>query len=553
MLELARIAWNKSLKEFYYPPLNEPNFVFDYTKREGFYIDPSRQWQITMNLANAPPNFLEDEEYIKYFHAISMHEISHYVDIPYDGLTNAKLLKSAMKHVNQNFAPIVVNVFADLIIDYKLYKKYPDLMSWELEGTYNQMKQEYQDKLSSFSKFMFHAYEKMWGVEIEKDKDNFSDVVKQVNRVRDIILEDFWDESTWEDKVRLVAYHLRELCKDTFTFIGMGTKTLEGHQRRNGPGTGATLEVPEDVIELMDNPLENKNSDKLHDDNADELRQKAEEFARNTPFSEFGAPASQAGILKSGQQLATWYRGLAKHLIEIQIFEEKPGGQVPAYPETWRLGDPIEELDIVQTLLTSPLIIPNMTTRKWAYREGPGILIEEQIPDLLLVLDSSGSMDWNYTSQKHQGLYHTALVASFAALHHAAKKGVKFSVINFSGYAQTCNWTNDYERAEKVLLNYQGDGTVLPITEIKKQCGKAERPCLVFIITDFGINNWKASKKTMLELVDKGHKMVGFFIGSTNIPESKFGDLLNKVTFYPIRTENDLINLVIKEIKQFYS
>ena len=75
--ELAKIAWAKTLKEFYYPPLNEPNYVFDYTHLEGFYIDPGHRWQITMNLANTPL-FKDDEEYIDYFHIISLHEVSHY-------------------------------------------------------------------------------------------------------------------------------------------------------------------------------------------------------------------------------------------------------------------------------------------------------------------------------------------------------------------------------------------------------------------------------------------------------------------------------------------
>ena len=73
-----------------------------------------------MNLANAPL-FKDDQEYIDYFHAISLHEVSHYEIIPYDGLMHARLLKAAMKYVNQNFAPVVVNVFADLIIDTLLF------------------------------------------------------------------------------------------------------------------------------------------------------------------------------------------------------------------------------------------------------------------------------------------------------------------------------------------------------------------------------------------------------------------------------------------------
>jgi hypothetical protein len=550
IIELAKIAWAQTLKEFYFPPLNEPRYVFDYTHLEGFYIDPENKWQITMNLANTPV-FKEDQEYINYFYTISLHEVSHYQIIPYDGLIHAKLLRASLTQVNLNYAPIIVNLFADLIIDTKLYSKYPKMMTWEVKTTYEYIKSK--GPISDFSKFLFRAYEKMWKNDFLED-DSLKEIDILVDRVTKVVLKDFEDESTWEKKVTSISRYLKKLTEDTFALIGKNTKSDKGSEKRKSPG-GAYVEVPKDVLEIMDNPLESKNSDKLKEGNEDELRQKAEEFAKNTPFTEYGGPARQAGILIDGSPLSTWYRGLAKDLIQIKIFEEKPSGQLPVYPEVWRLGDRIEDLDIVQTLLNSPVIIPNLTTRKWAYKEGPGQLIEKQIPDLLIVLDSSGSMKWNYTSriERGRGPYHTALVAAFASLHYAAGKGSKFSIINFSNKADTCQWSSDFIRAENTLLRYQGGGTVLPIKEIAQQCSKAERKTLVFIITDFGIYNWSKSKKIMIDLAQKGHKIVGFFIGSNKIPKEKFKNLLDKVTFYGIRNPKDLINLVISEVKKYYS
>ncbi len=549
IIELAKIAWTKTLKEFYFPPLNEPNYVFDYTHLEGFYIDPDHRWQITMNLANTPL-FKDDNEYIDYFHIISLHEVSHYQIIPYDGLINAKLLRAAMMHVNQNFAPIIVNIFADLIIDTKLFQKYPNLIKWEMIVTYKHLKSK--GPISNLTKFLFRTYEKMWNKDI-LDDELLKEMDSLAERVSKTILKDFEDESTWEKKVALVAKYLNNLIQDTFTLIGNRGILDKNKEKRKSPG-GAFLEVPKDVLEVMDNPLENKNSDKLKEGNEDELRQKSEEFAKDVPYSEYGGPARQAGILIDGSALAAWYRGSAKNLIEIKIFEEKPGGQLPVYPEVWRIGDRIEELDIVQSLLNSPVMIPNITTRKWAYREGTGHLVEKQIPDLLIVLDSSGSMGWNYTSRSASGKgpYHTALIAAFASLHFAARKGAKFSIINFSNRADVCQWTSDYKKAEKVLLRYQGGGTFLPIKQIANQCEKADRNVLVFIITDFGIYNWSKAKKIMTDLAQKGHKIVGFFIGSKRIPKDKFKSLLDKVTFYGIGNVKDLIDLVITEVKKYY-
>ncbi|MFX0047708.1 MAG: hypothetical protein ACFE8G_06005 [Candidatus Hermodarchaeota archaeon] len=551
VIELAKTAWSRTLKDFFFPPLDVPNFIFDYSNLEGFYIDPKNKWKITMNLANTPI-FIYDQDYIKYFYAISLHEVSHYQIIPYDGLINAKLLKAAMLYVNEHFAPIIVNVFADFVIDVKLHKRDPDLVSWELTKTYASLLEKNKNKLSEFSKFLFRCYEILLDIKIA-ESEVFSSIENVASRVVNVVQKNFEDETLWEDKVSRIAYHLKTLLNNTFTLIGPRKAHGDGKANRKSEGRGGiNVEFPEDILEIMDNPLENKNRDKLKEDKDDELRQKAEEFARETPYSEFGAPAGQAGILIDGNPLATWYRGLAKDLIQIKIYEEKPGGQLPIFPEVWRIGDPLEELDIVQTVLNSPIIIPNITTRKWAIKIGEGYLIEKQIPDLLLVLDSSGSMKWNYIAKKANGVYHTALLASFAALHYAANKGVKFSVINFSNRADICDWTNNYQKAEQILLKYQGGGTQLPVKAIIEQCEKSEREVLIFIITDFGIYNWNSAKKLLLNLSNQGHKIVGFFIGTSKIPKEKFNVLLNKLTLYAIKNSKDLISLVVEEVRKYY-
>ena len=103
------------------------------------------------------------------------------------------------------------------------------------------------------------------------------------------------------------------------------------------------------------------------------------------------------------------------------------------------------------------------------------------------------------------------------------------------------------------MLRYQGGGTFLPLDSILTQCKKADKKVLVFLITDFGIYNWGKAKKTMLELSERGNKLVGFFIGASSIPKTKFKDLLDKVTFYGIKNVKDLINLVIEEVRKHYS
>lgn len=555
--DLAGIAWSKALEEYFFPPLSIPNFKFDYTRIEGFYIDISEQWQITMNLAQAPL-FIENNDYVRYFFVNAMHEIGHYDLIPYDGLINARLLSAAMKSVSYIFAPIVVNFFSDLIIDTKLHQKYPEDMLWEAQHTFNEIIGK-KKKIAPFAELIFRSYELLWNQKIDDNYD-FREVNDTAKRITKIIRKNFEDDSKWEEKTRKIAAILKPIVNDTFTLIGVGARSCtEGNTRRfSDDGKGNIIEMPEEIVQIMGNPLENRNSDRIKSNNEDAKNRKAEEFAKEKNFNEFGSPAVQAGILKNGEVLNTWYRGLAKDLISIKLYEKKPSGLMPAYPETWRIGDPLEELDVVQSLLNYPKLIPNITTKKWVSIEGPGIMQEKQLPDLMIVLDSSGSMNWSYSkriSKNSKSPYHIALVAAFAVLHYVAKKGCKFSVINFSGRADICDWTFDYIKAEKRLLKYQGSGTVLPIKSMKELAEKAEKNILIILVTDFGLYNWKPARKGMLEILNKGHKIVGFFISPSfrQDGDERFKELYDKgAIFYQISNVSDLIDLVIKEVKKNY-
>jgi len=174
--------------------------------------------------------------------------------------------------------------------------------------TFNHLSERTKNKLSEFSKFLFRAYEKLLNIKVA-NSDLFTSVESVAEKVVNVIKKNFEDETLWEKKVSKIAYHLRTLVNNTFTMVGAGARKGEGNTRRKTPGRSR---FPEDILEIMDNPLENKNLDKLKEDNDEELRQKAEEFARETSYSNFGAPAGQAGILIDGNPLATWYRGLAK-------------------------------------------------------------------------------------------------------------------------------------------------------------------------------------------------------------------------------------------------
>ncbi|MHC1592184.1 MAG: vWA domain-containing protein, partial [Candidatus Helarchaeales archaeon] len=274
-------------------------------------------------------------------------------------------------------------------------------------------------------------------------------------------------------------------------------------------------------------------------------------------FGDFGGPAVALGLVRQEQALAAWYRNRARGLIEVNIQVRKRTGQLPVAPAAWRLGDPVESLDLTLTLLNSPIIIPNITTRKWEFKYRTGLKPEKTYPDFLIVIDSSGSMNWypNRKGRVAKGEYDTALVAAFAAIHFAKLKGIKMAAINFSGTHESCKWTRDPGKVEEILLRYQGDGTVLPTREIVRVVGQNSNISLIFIISDAGLYGWYASINPLMDLIKKKHKIIFFLIGANkkDLKRKRFIEFMNKGgKIYPIKNVKDLINLVVTEIKEEY-
>ena len=253
--------------------------------------------------------------------------------------------------------------------------------------------------------------------------------------------------------------------------------------------------------------------------------------------------------------MALWYRGQTRNALAIQIFEKKPGGALPSYIIPWRLGDPLEDLDILQTLLVSPVVIPNMTTRKWMRIEGPGQTLFKALPDMMLVIDSSGSITWDVNQKKIEGPYHVALLAAFSAMQTALAHGCYVSAINFSSRVLHCDWTNQRDKIEHLLLSYQGSGTIMPLKVMRDSLRRVHRPALIMIISDLDLQNWEETYQTFMEILTQKHTLVAFFIGGDEryFQQPLFQNLLQAgARFYCINDLNDLLHLVISEVRKTY-
>ena len=242
-------------------------------------------------------------------------------------------------------------------------------------------------------------------------------------------------------------------------------------------------------------------------------------------------------------------------MLRIEVVEKKFSGSAPLTSQVWRLGDPIEELDIVQSLQAFPVLIPNKSTRKWLKVDSQGTEVSKSLPDMLIVIDSSGSMTWGMRSKSVSGSYHTALVSAFAAMEVALRKGSRIAVINFSDGSKSSKWSSTRQGAERVLLAYQGGGTVAPIKKIVQACEAADSQVMVLMITDAEIANWDKFIDSIRTLSSKGHKSFIFQIGGGfGKRKSKVQQALEDVgaNVFPIKSVKDLPGLVIREVREVF-
>ncbi len=560
--EAAIRAWIQALADFYHPPL--PDVLVEHKKQASsyFYIDTD-DWTVHLNTAGVPDH-LDMNETEPFLRSVCQHEIQHYLVCPYDAVTNGMMFAAARRHVSDATAMFVCNLFADLVVDSALLKRYPrlthDRITANISGTAMMVQSH-----SLLWTLIVSCYRAMWGfslppyVKVDERTHEAAEAIVAVTR------KHIDSESKWPRAVEAIAKIVAKWQPESEEpLAGCGGGSVSG-DASSVFDEGGVVRVPIDVDAVMGNPVEIRNGDMArrcmdggieHDIERDLERIAIEVERRGGNFKELEAVFLIAGIgSKTKDWLRFWYRAKVRGLLRIEVRDRKKVGELPLSQQTWRLGDPIEELDIVQSLQAFPILVPNMSTRRWLRTQTSAASDLESLPELLLVIDSSGSMTWSISSKRVSGPYHTALVSAFAAMDLVLRKGCRVAAINFSDGTRECDWSRERATVERVLLAYQGGGTQAPIKKMREKCDATKSNVMIIMVTDAEIANWDRFVKSITDLTKRGHKFFMFHIGS------QYYGLSNKAekalaragaTRIPIDTVEDLPGLVVREVRSEY-
>jgi hypothetical protein len=242
----------------------------------------------------------------------------------------------------------------------------------------------------------------------------------------------------------------------------------------------------------------------------DKIKEALIQFAQEATLDQFSQILSAAGLssLTEKEKQKIWFE--AQNTDIIPIIEQSPKGSNDnySYPTSWKLGDPLEEMDMMLSFSTSPVIIPGVTTKKWVQNPVYSAGSEKKDADLLLIIDTSGSMGAIADPKTN---LHQAVLAAYGIIKYFESRKNQIALIGFSDrISVNIDWTKDYDYVrEELLLNGSG-GTSFPINRIQAIIDSSKNPLVTVIITDGELQNTSQTIDYFKEYLTNGNKLFIF-------------------------------------------
>jgi len=248
--------------------------------------------------------------------------------------------------------------------------------------------------------------------------------------------------------------------------------------------------------------------------------------------------------------LRIWYRKRARNMFKKLLVNEKSKkyrvNEKKYTISTWKVDDPLDKLDIVLSAYSSPIIIPNITTKKHdqiiyhrkkinELRESPVMLVLDSSRSMSSITDKNLGEEQISSKRRSTGVlkyplgskFDISLIASFALVEYLLNKNCEISVVNFSGKSISKAWSKNRREIEDILMIYQGDGTVLPVKDILKLI-QDKQGVYIIIITDAEIHNKNETKKLLEILIRGNHKLIMFKIGRERGEQNEIAEIIKK-------------------------
>lgn len=509
-------------------PLPQIDFILpdsDDYKTGQYYISVDETWQIYLNFGLMPTSYKEFQEEVR---VLTRHEVGHYMCCPFDIITHFRMLKSIIDVFNKYYvrkfptlniiqlAGSLSNQAADIIVDTVNFNRnksetLKSEIAWIKKGA------GFQGMLRH-NKLMFLTKQTLWKESLELEETD-EELLVEVKT-----LSEKFEKGRIGDK----EYFLEKVEAYTHTFFRLFDQDIQEQQQGSSSGSGIEQSQngrPQQEQEQSDGQGQSQGSAQPQSSpskdsqqhggqfifqSPDKVQEALAEIAQETSMQMFSQILSTAGFssLSKKDKEKMWFEAQSADMIPID--EEAPIGSNDnySYPTTWKLGDPIEDIDMMLTFANSPVFIPGVTTKKWEQNSVFNYGTEKKQCDLLLVVDTSGSMG-NVADENSN--MHQAVLAAYGLVRYFESKQGQVALIGFSDrITADIEWTKNYDEVkEKLLISGRG-GTKFPIQKVQNEIENSKNTIVTVVITDGEIQNIQNSLDFFREYLNDGNKLYIF-------------------------------------------
>lgn len=538
-----------------------------------YYITIDKTWQIHLNFGKLPVSYKEFQDEVK---VLTRHEIEHYMCCPFDVITHLRMLKCIRNIYYREYSHLGVNIeyacgsianqAADIIVDTKNFYLHPQEtlqseINWIKKGTNIAI-------CPRHNKLMFLTKEAIWGCSLDI-QENDAELLKTVAQMAKKFKENgIDDKSSFISKTEgytraFFNLYIRDKKEGNVDQGGQQGQSGSSNQQQGGQQGQSGSGNQQQGGQLGQSDFSNQQQgqfsigpkDKSENGSAfvfadpDKIKEAIEALAHETELNEFVDLLGIAGLggLSCKDREKLWFTAQSSDIIPIEE-ETNTGNPINySYPNTWRIGDPIESLDLVLSYITSPILIPGITTKKWERITTESHGSEKKQRDLLLVVDTSGSMK---SVTREADNMHQAVLASFGILNYFESKKCKVALIEFSDSVRVdITWTVQYDEIREKLLTNGSGGTQFPIHRIQSTLEKSKNELVTVVITDGELGNLQEFVTYFKDYLNEGNKLYIFLLGSNGLSNGydKLSEMGAKV--YKANGAREFCNLVLSDLE----
>ena len=429
----------------------------------------------------------------EYAPEVLAHEIGHHVLAPANLTDQARLL-ARVRHglpTVETLAPIVANLYTDLLINDRLQR----IAELRIDEVYRRLARDCRS--GAAWRLYMRIYERLWRLERGALSGRTSDRMEGDAWLGARLIRTYardWLDGAARFACLMLPYLLEDRDSACLFALLHDTRCACAGGDLDGL-TDIDAGELDGIMHPAQDPALNGESDTAANRKAATAPDQpapASTSQRQTrqPF-EYGELLRAAGLELSEHDAAVrYYREQARpHLVPFPVRPPpRSRDQLPEGLEPWSIGDPLDELDWVQSVLVSPRIVPGLTTMRRVWGTSQGRDPRPEPLDLDLYVDSSGSM----ANPQHH-ISFPALAGAIVCL-SALRAGARVQATLWSGtrqFTSTPGFVRDEEVLLRVLTGYFGGATAFPIHVLRETFAHrsdADRPAHVLVISDDGVN-----------------------------------------------------------------